>query len=454
MKIIDYKNIDWYSKTENFIADYYYDSIDKTQKYEFLIFLKENFPDLKIEWISYFESIRKDLFLKEKIDEILSFIDWHQSKFPNEYCNNYEFIEYDLINYYIYKNDWENVQKRVQIVESNPVHGIDVITLRLLYQLIYNGKYETALNYSKNVVKPIADSEKIYGEPDYYFSIVVYFSLIQNYYDLRNSKNQPNKNDIIKELIENYNFSNSEKELDTVFDVIDGKIDVKDIFENKNIKNQFFILNVAFNKYMFDTYHIPFVLADQMFSFVMFKKLYPKNNSFYIEIDILDKHIAEKYDYMFSSNNYEIVGKVWSLDYVAKYFYDNQLITEEEYEKSLENNAYLINEFLKIEHENLWQFLFLFKWPKINKHIDYAQLETLFKHTYLLPNEKSLDLIENYVFSREIPARIKKILKIKSTPFENIKNLSENAPKVNRNDLCSCGSGKKYKKCCLNKTDN
>ena len=26
------------------------------------------------------------------------------------------------------------------------------------------------------------------------------------------------------------------------------------------------------------------------------------------------------------------------------------------------------------------------------------------------------------------------------------------APKVGRNDPCPCGSGKKYKKCCLNKT--
>ncbi|MBD3810221.1 MAG: SEC-C domain-containing protein, partial [Sulfuricurvum sp.] len=24
-------------------------------------------------------------------------------------------------------------------------------------------------------------------------------------------------------------------------------------------------------------------------------------------------------------------------------------------------------------------------------------------------------------------------------------------PKIGRNDLCPCGSGKKYKKCCLNK---
>jgi len=30
---------------------------------------------------------------------------------------------------------------------------------------------------------------------------------------------------------------------------------------------------------------------------------------------------------------------------------------------------------------------------------------------------------------------------------------NRNAPKVGRNEPCPCGSGKKYKKCCLNKND-
>lgn len=30
-------------------------------------------------------------------------------------------------------------------------------------------------------------------------------------------------------------------------------------------------------------------------------------------------------------------------------------------------------------------------------------------------------------------------------------NVKRNNPEVGRNDPCPCGSGKKYKKCCLNK---
>ncbi len=35
-----------------------------------------------------------------------------------------------------------------------------------------------------------------------------------------------------------------------------------------------------------------------------------------------------------------------------------------------------------------------------------------------------------------------------SNPF--VASANQNLPKVGRNDPCPCGSGKKYKKCCLN----
>lgn len=40
----------------------------------------------------------------------------------------------------------------------------------------------------------------------------------------------------------------------------------------------------------------------------------------------------------------------------------------------------------------------------------------------------------------------------KGYPFRNkVKPYVREGHKIHRNDLCTCGSGKKYKKCCLNK---
>lgn len=38
--------------------------------------------------------------------------------------------------------------------------------------------------------------------------------------------------------------------------------------------------------------------------------------------------------------------------------------------------------------------------------------------------------------------------RLRGKVFEPVRNSSEQ-PKVNRNDKCPCGSGKKYKQCCL-----
>ena len=36
-------------------------------------------------------------------------------------------------------------------------------------------------------------------------------------------------------------------------------------------------------------------------------------------------------------------------------------------------------------------------------------------------------------------------------PYESVTTVVRKGPKVGRNDPCPCGSGKKYKKCCLRK---
>lgn len=60
-------------------------------------------------------------------------------------------------------------------------------------------------------------------------------------------------------------------------------------------------------------------------------------------------------------------------------------------------------------------------------------------------NRNKINLVFNVEFkgakARLIPIKEEE----KSVPFKMIK------PKARRNDLCACGSGKKYKKCCLNK---
>jgi len=57
------------------------------------------------------------------------------------------------------------------------------------------------------------------------------------------------------------------------------------------------------------------------------------------------------------------------------------------------------------------------------------------------------DLARNYKKQKEEQGEIEK-------PAGQVVPFKRNSPKVGRNDPCPCGSGKKYKKCCLNKDES
>ena len=57
------------------------------------------------------------------------------------------------------------------------------------------------------------------------------------------------------------------------------------------------------------------------------------------------------------------------------------------------------------------------------------------------------------MIKKEIAPSIRKISKYwldRQDEFEFGSPVQDSEPTIGRNDLCPCGSGKKYKKCCLN----
>jgi len=50
------------------------------------------------------------------------------------------------------------------------------------------------------------------------------------------------------------------------------------------------------------------------------------------------------------------------------------------------------------------------------------------------------------LLNKELGRTVTKEMKIEPTESQ----MARRPPKVGRNDICPCGSGKKFKKCCLN----
>ena len=72
--------------------------------------------------------------------------------------------------------------------------------------------------------------------------------------------------------------------------------------------------------------------------------------------------------------------------------------------------------------------------------------------------EELLDSYENDLVEKEetdkISEEVKRLLKNRDWMYSSHDPYVREEPKIGRNELCSCGSGKKYKRCCINISPN
>ena len=457
-----FANTNWYEKGAEKALDFLFETLDEEQHYPFFKYLMQNYPDLDIEWLEIFEDFRESLFKEEKIDEVLLFVDWYSNKFQEDYSNRYEFIEGDLCDYYIFKKDWENVKKRIPIIEQNPASGIDTLTTRLLYQLIYNGQTGMAVEFAKSVWQPINTSDKLFGFPAYPFIKTIYSSKLQQCYEAWLQNEPFDEKKLHDESIE-MGYDEDPTLFNQVLDTLKSELDHEKIYKSIQRKDDehMLLLYIHFLKFMYHKYNFPFAFSDLMWSFVATTKIFGKlkgtENYFYIEGKILDKHIIEKYDSFLSSNELEVFGKVWGLQYLVHFLHQVQLLSDDHYLKMTENNIYFRNVMSRIASRNLWQMSFVHDWPRTDNSAEDPSERAFFKSTRNLNSIEAHEAFEQYYSTSTKPDWVEKNKKIRhhnnpllqgSEPY--IKAESQPA----RNDLCPCGSGKKFKKCCLNKPKN
>jgi hypothetical protein len=219
---------------------------------------------------------------------------------------------------------------------------------------------------------------------------------------------------------------------------------------------------------MKDKFNVPFILSDRFWNMLTKPGLFGKEKDmdgyFYISYKDIDEHFAYHYDNMFLSNDTEMFGKAWALQYAYYFLHEKGLINDEYYNLMSENIAVLKNQFMKLTDKDLWKMSFVFQWP----HLYCPDLtgKEVFISTFSENRNEFAEKVENYLNLLIIPDRLKMVIEKRhaksyvmpdSESFDDsyddadnpqipyVKEMSD----VGRNDPCPCGSGKKYKKCCL-----
>ena len=163
---------------------------------------------------------------------------------------------------------------------------------------------------------------------------------------------------------------------------------------------------------MKDQFDIPFMLSDRWWNMLSTKKLYKKKNNiddyFHIPFETLDQHFASNYDTMFKSNDIEMFGKVWGLEYVYHFLWEHEMISQENFKRMNENIRALKYLFLKITDDDLWKMDYIFKWPHIYLPDPYEK--EVFQSTFTYSAEDFGEKVDNYLNVQYMvfPERLKK----------------------------------------------
>ena len=168
----------------------------------------------------------------------------------------------------------------------------------------------------------------------------------------------------------------------------------------------------------------------------------------------MSEHIDKRYDSLFDSNSLEMFGKVWGMHYIFDFLHKLQLLDDEHAGFMAENYTFHRNKMIKHMSFELWQGSFIHQWPE--NHL-WADLKPLFESTYLKPIEEARTIVDDFCSAYVPGTRIEtELQKDKQTrdfdhPYKPFIPYIKSQPDVGRNDPCPCGSGKKYKKCCMDK---
>ncbi len=453
--------------TDDEIFDYYCDHMNPKNCLSYINHIFNERPDTELNLVGMFEQTKE--FDEPNYEAILEFAEHYRKINPDKYRQEYEFVELHLTDHAFDIMDKALINRCIKVIEENPVKGIDTVTKRTLFRLIYFGMYREAVDYCEKVREPISKSEEIWGNPEIHFLMALYLQGAEEQYELFCKGDTSGWKDFITRIKE-YGFDNEAERIDAVFRGLSADLDKEKILLQIKNKPDYGLIELQYHflRFMKHRYNIPFMHSNLLFYLVLDQSLFgsikEEDAWFYIPYPKLDSLVRNKIDIIFGTNCLDVGGNLWGLHYVYEFLHENQLISAEYYRMMLENLAWLKMDFLTMVKSEAWQMKFVLKWPDTDSNLVKLP-ENFFDSIDRKEDQNALAQIKNLLPHVDGKDRI--ILELrraagnknKTNQYGPAKIAGAEIPPdpnryVRRNDPCPCGSGKKFKKCCLGKVEN
>ena len=446
----------------------------------------------------------------KEFERVLKFLRLLKDKQPELYMENFQYLDDFLVDFYCFHRDHKQVEAAFANFINYPVQDYDQyfssFKKLLFYQ--YTDLIDRAITENFDTV---AGSNKLIGAPEYDLAICKLYSELEVLWE-KNSNVFPKKridevmerygfdpDQILLSTIEQCIFS----------DVCDRESLERIFIEDK--RRFRFMLQWHFMKYMKNK-GVSFALSGRIFEKMLGywegnikKKKRMLDLYFRVHPQKFEKHMVDLSGDMFYDNKPEMVAVLWGCVYIYDFLRSIELISQKTYDDLLEQSRRLKGIVIGQFVHDLWDYDFVHTWgrPGNVSETEFEEEHKIFRKSYSFKRdgfgefrkEISAELIRigelaGYIIEggkqdkkgpdlsaledlfdtpgeyEELQENFDEIDEYEGSQEniddtdeyegsqENIDDTDEyeptkSWPKVGRNEPCPCGSGKKYKKCCL-----
>lgn len=410
--------------------------------------------------------------------ELLRVLRENNSRFYEE-----EFLYLDdmLIDYYSYLRDEEKVREAFSSFMNRPFKDIneymDIFHNLIIGQFFAVTDEAFSRNYETICSSNLLEEGNLY---EYQLGKHAYHGIFQKYYQ-QDATTFP-KDEILSELDKIYfNFKREEMVISLEKGYFSHTYDLELVKQTwkKEKSSEFNILFTGyFCRYMFDKgmdFRLSGFIVTQILKFWEKKKETTSLKN-YININGFYKFLNEELEsFSFLSKGSFVNAILWGSVYVYEFLEHIGLISQKDLTKCLSEINILKGKVIGSFYDELWKSNFIYDWPKPNsiEEDTFLQEKELFERSFIenwfeLDDEQFKEIVEEAYplivklgefskkskssenFEKDLLLQQIEELETKRDMLRDLNDLpSVSSSKVGRNDPCPCGSGKKYKKCCV-----
>lgn len=470
-------------KAEEF-WDIYMNSTENTLDIydEVMVFFSEKLPDGFNEEYDTLEvvlEVQEHHETAKKFQKVIDFVNVIKDKHPEIYEESSVYSNPFLVNYYAYQNNSAEIEKIFADASVNVAENYDDF-LAIFKTLLY---YQY-INIIEKAVDPnfedVSNSDNLIWGSEYDLIIIKLFNSLEKHYLASQAGIAFEKEKVVQD-IQKYTFDFIEIEQSiTLFE--------KGLFEdNWDAKS----IQILFLENKSDAYHIlqaQFIKAmlQKDFSFAVSSKIWglmmrywrvngeKHQNHFVIETQEFDKFLQEISGGFFSNDKSDRYVILWGSVYVYDFLFEKELIDSKIHSDFIATSQELKGVFIANEPASLWECDFVHRWQKPNSisETEFAEETKIFEKSLtfdkynfsdfkpmIVSELETIGELSDYIFKGEAKIieerknaddRLNYLLGNTGANFVQKPIVKELYEKIGRNDPCHCGSGKKFKKCCLN----